>query len=80
MTTAQTDPASKQNTRTVRPRLRDDERALVRGLMAKEYRAGAAIRALAAQHELSYGLARTLLLEAGVELRSRRRPARKAGT
>ncbi|BBA98280.1 hypothetical protein RVR_4411 [Actinacidiphila reveromycinica] len=56
-----------------RPRLRGDDRDTKRTALAEGYRARASIRALAAEHDLSFGLTRTLLLEAGVELRSRNR-------
>ncbi|MFD8774548.1 helix-turn-helix domain-containing protein [Streptomyces sp. NPDC059916] len=54
------------------PRLRGDEREAMRKTLAKKYDAGASIRALAAEHGLSYGLTRGLLLEQRVTLRSRR--------
>ncbi|MFJ9461056.1 helix-turn-helix domain-containing protein [Kitasatospora sp. NPDC101447] len=44
----------------------------VREAMAKAYRGGASIRACAEAHDRSYGQTRVLLLEAGVQLRSRR--------
>lgn len=55
-----------------RPRLRGEERADVRRTLASAYDGGASIRALVAEHHLSYGLTRTLLLEAEVKLRSKR--------
>jgi hypothetical protein len=56
------------------PRLRGKDRDRIRAAIAEGY-PGASIRVLADQHHLSFGLTRTLLLEAGVELRSsRRRP------
>ncbi|WTW95459.1 helix-turn-helix domain-containing protein [Streptomycetaceae bacterium NBC_01309] len=56
--------------------VRGEEREQLRQVLAIGYRAGASIRALGAAHDdLSYGLTRTLLLEAGVTMRSRaRRP------
>ncbi|NGO67846.1 helix-turn-helix domain-containing protein [Streptomyces boncukensis] len=61
-----------------RPRLRGEEREEMRKTLAKKYKAGASIRDLAAEHNLSYGLARHLLIEAKVPLRGRsgRRKAR----
>ncbi|MFI0934666.1 helix-turn-helix domain-containing protein [Streptomyces sp. NPDC021019] len=60
-----------------RPRRRGQEREQLRTDLAKGYGggegAGSSIRRLAAAHRLSYGLTRTLLLEAGVELRTRAR-------
>lgn len=56
-----------------RPRRRGAERERLREALADGYEGGASIRDVAAGHGLSYGLARTLLLEAGVTLRSRRR-------
>ncbi|MCX4550543.1 MULTISPECIES: helix-turn-helix domain-containing protein [unclassified Streptomyces] len=55
-----------------RPHRKGDERALLRADLRRAYDGGAAIRALATEHDLSYGLTRALLLEAGVKLRSRR--------
>lgn len=64
---------------TRRPRRRGEERERLRAALADGYDGGASIRALCAEHGLSFGLARTLLLEAGVELRGRgSRTARKA--
>ncbi|WP_019548532.1 helix-turn-helix domain-containing protein [Streptomyces sulphureus] len=54
------------------PRLRGDERTAMAKQFGEQYEAGASIRDLIAEHGLSYGLTRTLLLEAGVTLRSRR--------
>lgn len=54
-----------------RPRLKDDERSKKRRDLAEAYRAGASIRALATWTDMSYGTARTLLLEANVKLRGR---------
>ncbi|MGW5930549.1 helix-turn-helix domain-containing protein [Streptomyces anulatus] len=60
-----------------RPRRRGQEREQLRTDLAKGYDGGegpgSSIRRLAAAHRLSYGLTRTLLLEAGVELRARAR-------
>lgn len=61
-----------------RPRRRGQEREQLRRDLAKGYDSGASIRVLAADYELSFGLARTLLLEAGVTLRTRARRARGA--
>ncbi|WP_432001550.1 helix-turn-helix domain-containing protein [Streptomyces sioyaensis] len=55
-----------------RPRLRGEEREKVRSELARKYDAGQSIRELAPEQGLSYGLTRTLLLEAGVALRHRR--------
>lgn len=63
---------------TRRPRVRGDERARLQKALADGYAADASIRALAAEHGLSYGLTRTLLSEAGVRLRPRARRPRKA--
>jgi hypothetical protein len=52
-----------------RPRLRGEDRDRVRAELAKGYAARASIRDLAAEHDLSFGLTRKLLLEAEVELR-----------
>ncbi|MFG2404199.1 helix-turn-helix domain-containing protein [Streptomyces brevispora] len=54
-----------------RPRLRGDGRATMGRSLAEKYVAGASIRAVAEGADLSYGTARTLLLEAKVALRSR---------
>ncbi|WP_434593453.1 helix-turn-helix domain-containing protein [Streptomyces sp. A5-4] len=56
-----------------RPRRRGEARDQLRATLADAYNGGASIRTLAAEHDLSYGLTRALLLEAKVELRSRRR-------
>ncbi|MFE0766118.1 helix-turn-helix domain-containing protein [Streptomyces smyrnaeus] len=60
-----------------RPRLRGDERTAKAKQLAEEYDGGSSIRELIAEHGLSYGLTRTLLLEAGVKLRTRRTGGRK---
>ncbi|MGC4947787.1 helix-turn-helix domain-containing protein [Streptomyces sp. DT224] len=62
---------------TRRPRLRGEARDTMRATLADRYRAHDSIRKLAAEHDLSFGLTRTLLQEAGVEMRGRgsRRPA-----
>lgn len=57
-----------------RPRLTSDDRARVRGELVKAYTAEMSIRALAAAYDLSYGLTRTLLLEADAQLRTPWRP------
>ncbi|GHA94099.1 helix-turn-helix domain-containing protein [Streptomyces chryseus] len=54
-----------------RPRLRGEDRAQVAQDLAEGYEAGASIRAVADAADLSYGTARTLLLEAQVKLRGR---------
>ncbi|MFE3378805.1 helix-turn-helix domain-containing protein [Streptomyces anulatus] len=54
-----------------RPRLKGEERAEVRRVLAEMYEAGASIRAVAESAGLSYGLARLLLLEVPVKLRGR---------
>ncbi|WP_225846952.1 helix-turn-helix domain-containing protein [Streptomyces sp. HPF1205] len=53
-----------------RPRRRGEERELLRHQLKEGYARPASIRALAAEHDLSFGLTRVLLLEAGVELRT----------
>ncbi|MFF4388523.1 helix-turn-helix domain-containing protein [Streptomyces sp. NPDC001552] len=64
---------------TRRTRKKAEERAKLRKEMAEGYvRDRRSIRDLAGEHGLSYGLARTLLLEEGVELRDRTRRASKA--
>lgn len=77
MSTDQTTPAPERrgarHELTRRPRLRGQDRDRVRAELAKKYAANASIRALAAEHGLSFGLTRTLLLEAEVELRHRPR-------
>jgi len=55
-----------------RPRLTGEARERMRTAIAPAYKAGDTIRGLAALHDLSYGLTRALLLEAGVTLRTRR--------
>ncbi|MEU2487119.1 helix-turn-helix domain-containing protein [Streptomyces sp. NPDC012617] len=75
-------PHERRGTRhalTRRPRLRGDERASVRTQLVEKYGADQSIRALAAEFDLSYGLTRTLLLEAEVELRHRPRRLTEAG-
>lgn len=54
-----------------RPRLQQEKRVQLRSDLAKGYDGGDSIRNLAAEHKLSYGLTRTLLLEADVPLRPR---------
>ncbi|WP_233534061.1 helix-turn-helix domain-containing protein [Streptomyces murinus] len=74
LTTSQPERRGARHDLQRRPRRRGKEREKLRKALAKKY-GKASIRALAAEHKLSYGLTRTLLLEAGVELRSRsRRP------
>ncbi|MFF2522469.1 helix-turn-helix domain-containing protein [Streptomyces liangshanensis] len=51
--------------------LRGRARIDLREDLAQRYDAGASIRTLATQEHRSYGFTRTLLLEAGVELRPR---------
>lgn len=70
-----------------RPRLTPEARALLREALAKGYEQtgderAPSIRDLAAEHGRSFGLARTLLLEAGVKLRPARggRKSRKAAS
>lgn len=58
------------------PNLHGTERALLRTALAVGYGTGLSIRALCAEHDLSYGLAHTLLTEARV--RFRRPGSRKA--
>ncbi|MBM9506730.1 helix-turn-helix domain-containing protein [Actinacidiphila acididurans] len=62
-----------------RPRRRGEERELLRAQLKKGYARPASIRNLAAEHDLSYGLTRVLLLEAGVELRTRKHKPSPAG-
>lgn len=58
-----------------RQRLSDDEaRARLTNKLKSAYEAGASIRELAAEQHLAFGTVRTLLLEAGVALRSRGGP------
>ncbi|MFJ6014527.1 helix-turn-helix domain-containing protein [Streptomyces sp. NPDC092952] len=64
---------------TRRPRLRGEDRDRVRAALAKEYDAGTSIRALADERGLSFGLTRTLLLEAKVKLRHQPRRLTGAG-
>lgn len=54
-----------------RVRRRGEEREKLRASLAEGYDGGLSIRKLAGPAGLSYGLTRTLLLEAGVELRTR---------
>lgn len=61
-----------------RPRLRGEDRDKARSAAQQSYDGGASIRDVAAEYGLSFGLVRTLLLEAGVTLRPRARRARKA--
>lgn len=59
------------------PRRSEQQLAALRKVLAEGYDAGASIRALAAEHEVSYGFVREHLLKAEVELRTTRgtRPA-----
>lgn len=75
-----TDNNEERPERRRRTSIKGEQREGMRQLLAKEYDHvpwGAAktpsIRDLAAAHEISYGLVRTLLLEAGVKLRRRTR-------
>lgn len=61
-----------------RPRRRGDDRDQLRQALADAYNDGASIRTLAVEHDLSYGLTRTLLLEAEVELRHQPRRLKAA--
>ncbi|MET9321918.1 helix-turn-helix domain-containing protein [Streptomyces sp. NPDC003038] len=63
---------------TRRPRVKGEKRAALKKALADGYAADNSIRALAAEHDMSYGLTRTLLLDAGVTLRPRARRPRKA--
>lgn len=56
-------------------RLRGEARAATGRLLAERYETGTSIREVAGEFSLSYGLTRSLLLEAGVELRARGRAA-----
>ena len=82
MTDQTTPPQDRRGARhdlTRRPRLRGEDRDRVRTQLAEDYTGDASIRALAAKHDLSYGLTRTLLVEANVELRPGRRRPKAAG-
>ena len=58
-----------------RRRLSDEEtRMALRAEVKAAYEAGTSIRQLAATHRLAFGTVRTLLLEAGVVLRTRGGP------
>jgi Helix-turn-helix domain len=72
------EPAQDTARKVRRPRLRGEERDKVRAAAKKDYDGGASIRDVAAEHNVSFGLARTLLLEADVELRTRRRRTKAA--
>lgn len=63
---------------TRRPRVKGAKRAALQKALVDGYAADNSIRALAAEHDMSYGLTRTLLLDAGVTLRPRARRPRKA--
>ncbi|MBT2453318.1 helix-turn-helix domain-containing protein [Streptomyces sp. ISL-86] len=73
-----TPPQERRDELIRRPRRRGEDREQLHQVLADAYNDGASIRALAAEHDLSYGLARTLLLEAKVELRNRRRRPKAA--
>lgn len=60
-----------------RPRITGEERELLRQDLKKDYDASASIRDLAEKYDLSFGLARVLLLEAGAVMRTRVRRAPK---
>lgn len=66
-----TRPPGPRLTSRYRARLKGEERARTARALAKEYDAGASIRAVASSADLSYGTARMLLLEAKVTLRGR---------
>ncbi|WNI20328.1 helix-turn-helix domain-containing protein [Actinacidiphila sp. ITFR-21] len=71
--TAAPQPRGPRPPQVRRPRLRGEERDQVRADVAKGYKKPkASIRSLAADFDLSFGLTRTLLQEAGVTLRGRR--------
>lgn len=57
------------------PRVRGEEREALRAELAAGYGRGLSIRVLAADFDLSYGLTRTLLVEANVLLRQSGQPA-----
>lgn len=52
----------------------EDARQTLRAQLKTDYEAGASIRDLATSQKLAFGTVRTLLLEAGVTLRSRGGP------
>jgi hypothetical protein len=58
-----------------RPRITGEDRVLLRQDLKRDYDASASIRNLAERYDLSFGLTRVLLLEAGTVLRSRARRA-----
>ncbi len=57
--------------RKPRPRLAGPEREKLGEQLLQDYDKGNSIRDLAVQYDLSIGLARNLLLESGVQFRSR---------
>ena len=57
-------------------RLTPTERGKLGRALAKQYRAGASIRALATEHGHSYGFVQKLLHESGATVRTRGRAAR----
>ncbi|MET9138859.1 helix-turn-helix domain-containing protein [Streptomyces parvulus] len=56
---------------TNRPRLKGTDREKAKARAVELYATGCSIRTVAIDIERSYGFARTLLLEAGVRLRTR---------
>jgi hypothetical protein len=60
--------------RTRRRLSETDVREALRTQLRHQYEAGASVRELAKAHKLAFGTVRTLLLEAGVTLRSRGGP------
>ncbi|MDX2645066.1 helix-turn-helix domain-containing protein [Streptomyces sp. PA03-1a] len=65
-----------------RTRIKGDERSEMAGKMAALYTAGSSIRAIADHYGRSYGWTRVVLLEMGVQMRTRSgtRAARKKST
>ncbi|ADH68213.1 MULTISPECIES: helix-turn-helix domain-containing protein [Nocardiopsis] len=61
-----------------RPRLAGEDRSALAAQLKSRYDAGESIRMLAAATGRSYGFVHRLLSEAGVELRGRGGPTRKA--
>ncbi|CAL9328705.1 helix-turn-helix domain-containing protein [Nocardiopsis synnemataformans] len=61
-----------------RPRLAGEDRSVLAAQLKSRYDAGESIRMLAAATGRSYGFVHRLLSEAGVELRGRGGPTRKA--
>ena len=60
--------------RTRRRLAKQKVREALRVQLKRQYEAGASIRELAARNKVAFGTVRTLLLEAGVPLRSRGGP------